>query len=140
MAAEPTADEIATREAAFSEMLSNSALVGHFSVDGQPTADPKVERYEIESVTKFKGDLWTITARVKYGKTDLKIPMTLRVVWADDAPMISMTNVSLPLGTFTARVFFYESRYAGTWQHGDVGGHMWGSIEKQNPRAKNDFR
>jgi hypothetical protein len=34
------------------------------------------------------------------------------------------------LGTFTARVFFYGNRYAGTWQHDKVGGHMFGRIEK----------
>ena len=51
--------------------------------------------------------------------------------WVGDTPMITMTDLSIPtLGTFTARVFFYGDRYAGTWQHDRVGGHMFGSIEK----------
>jgi hypothetical protein len=42
-----------------------------------------------------------------------------------------MTDTSLPaMGTFTVRVLFYGDRYAGTWQHGAVGGHMSGRIEK----------
>jgi hypothetical protein len=35
------------------------------------------------------------------------------------------------MGTFTARVFFYGDRYAGTWEHaGRGGGHMFGRIVK----------
>ncbi len=44
--------------------------------------------------------------------------------------MVSLTDLTIPgLGTFTARVLFYEDRYAGTWQHGKVGGHMFGKIQ-----------
>jgi hypothetical protein len=32
------------------------------------------------------------------------------------------------------RLFFHGDRYAGTWQHGAIGGHMWGRIEKQTHR------
>ena len=47
--------------------------------------------------------------------------------------MVMLTDYSVPaLGTFTARVLFYDDRYAGTWQHGqEVGGHLFGRIEKQ---------
>jgi hypothetical protein len=70
-------------------------------------------------------------ARIKYGKNDVKIPITLQVLWAGDTPMISMTDITIPgMGTFTARVMFHGDRYAGTWQHGKVGGHMWGMIDK----------
>ncbi|MCA9039129.1 MAG: hypothetical protein KDA65_02145 [Planctomycetaceae bacterium] len=131
-AAEPSPEQISAREQAFSEMLTNSVLVGQFSIDGQDVKEPREERYEIESVKKYQGDLWTFTARIKYGKNDLKIPMNLKVVWAEDTPMVSLTDVTVPpLGTFTARVFFFDNRYAGTWQHGDVGGHMWGRIEHE---------
>jgi hypothetical protein len=34
--------------------------------------------------------------------------------------------------TFTVRLFFYGDRYA-VWQHGKVGGHMSGRIEKKGP-------
>jgi len=58
------------------------------------------------------------------------VPIVVTMPWAGDTPIITMTDVSIPtLGTFTARVFFYGDRYAGTWQHGAVGGHMFGRIE-----------
>ncbi len=130
MAQETPVAELTASEQRFVDLLDQTALVGHFSIDGKDLNDLKKERYEIESVKKFKDDLWTFNARIKYGNTDLKIPMVLKVVWADDTPMISMTDVQIPgLGTFTARVIFYGDRYAGTWQHGAVGGHMWGSLE-----------
>jgi hypothetical protein len=46
--------------------------------------------------------------------------------------MIMLTDLEIPgVGTYTARVFFYEDRYAGTWQGGRVGGHMFGRVEKR---------
>lgn len=122
-------------EKAFIDRLANAALIGTFSVDGQKGA--REERYEIESVKKHKGDDWVVTARIKYGEHDVKVPMVVQVYWAGDTPMISLTNLTIPgLGTFTSRVMFHESRYAGTWQHGDVGGHMWGRIEKTVEKPK----
>lgn len=122
-------------EKEFSERLSKSVLVGTFSLDGQKSANGGIpERYELESVTKVSGNLWTFLARIKYLNHDVKMPVTVPVIWAGDTPMISMTDMEIPqLGTFTARVFFYEDRYAGTWQHGKFGGHMWGYVEKQKP-------
>ena len=47
--------------------------------------------------------------------------------------MVSITNVDLPgLGeAFSARVLFYDDRYAGTWDHGNYGGMMYGTIEHE---------
>lgn len=118
-----------TLEKAFVDRLTGASLVGTFSVDGKPGAKP--ERYEIDSVKKLRGDDWTVTARIKYGEHDLKVPMVVQVYWAGDTPTISLTDLTIPgLGTFTSRVMFHDHRYAGTWQHGEVGGHLWGLIEK----------
>ncbi|MDA1231105.1 MAG: hypothetical protein O2856_10045 [Planctomycetota bacterium] len=125
--------EIAAREEAFSKSMSNCVLVGSFTIDGKGNKDaPREERYEIESVTKASENLWIFTTRVKYGKLDTKLPITVPVEWAGDTPMVTLTKANLPgLGEgFSARVLFYEGRYAGTWQHGTVGGHMYGSIEQ----------
>jgi hypothetical protein len=47
--------------------------------------------------------------------------------------MLMLTDLSIPtLGTFTVRLFFHGDRYTGTWQHGKVGGHMFGRIERSN--------
>lgn len=125
-AATPDRDAL---EKAFIERLSGAALVGTFSVDGQ--AGAKAERYEIDSVKKHKGDDWVVTARIKYGEHDLKVPMVVQVYWAGDTPVISLTDLTIPgLGTFTSRVMIHKHRYAGTWQHGDVGGQLWGKVEK----------
>lgn len=48
-----------------------------------------------------------------------------------------MTAIGLPpLGTFTVRLFFYDGRYSGTWQHGETGGQMWGRIEARTGDAE----
>jgi hypothetical protein len=78
-----------------------------------------------------EGDVWLIKARVKYGDKDVTVPMPLEIKWAGDTPIITLTDFTIPgLGTFTSRVVIYENRYAGTWQHGQVGGHLFGRLEK----------
>ena len=134
------ADESEAREKAFSARMSNVTLVGSFTVDGKTDGPPKAERYEIKSVTKLGGNLWTFVTRVKYGKVDTKVPITVPLEWAGDTPMVSLTDATLPgLGSaFSARVIFHDDRYAGTWQHGNVGGHMFGRIEKTKPAAETE--
>jgi len=131
------ADESETREKTFSTRMSNVTLIGSFTVDGRIDVPPKAERYEIKSVTKLGGNLWTFVTRVKYGNIDTKVPITVPLEWAGDTPMVSLTDATLPgLGSaFSARVIFHGDRYAGTWQHGKVGGHMFGRIEKTKPQA-----
>lgn len=120
----------AALEKAFTEQLTGATLVGSFSIAGKDGNKP--ERYEISKVEKLEGDTWIVTARVKYGDKDVSVPIAVKVFWADDTPMISLTNLTIPgLGTFTSRVIFYGDRYAGTWQHDSVGGHLWGKIEKK---------
>ena len=137
-AEELTEAQVVARDEAFSKSMSKCVLVGSFTIDGKESAGaPKAERYEIESVVKASDNLWIFTARVKYGKLDTKLPITVPLEWAGDTPMVTLTNATLPgLGEgFSARVLFYEGRYAGTWQHGPVGGHMFGTIERQKPDA-----
>lgn len=125
----------AAQEKEFADKLTNSALVGTFSVVGREAAKP--ERYEIASAQKLAGDDWVITARIKYGDKDVSVPIVVKVFWADDTPMISLTNLTIPgMGTFTSRVMFYGDRYVGTWQHDKVGGHMWGLVEKVKAEEK----
>lgn len=135
----------AALEKEFARNLSGATLVGRFSIEGKAeSAKAGTDRYEIEKAEKVGGSRWLITARVKYGKHDLKVPVPVDVIWADDTPVIELTDLTIPgLGTFTSRVLFYGDRYAGTWQHGPVGGHMWGNVEhgtpaaiKQNPKSE----
>lgn len=118
-------------EQAFVEQLSNVALVGYFSVEGASDRDNKPERYEIRKINKVNESTWMFQTRIKYGQVDATVPLLIPVEWAGDTPMVSLTDFTIPgMGTFTCRVLFYEDRYAGTWQHGENGGHMWGTIEK----------
>ena len=123
----------AQREKKFAEDLSGAVLVGTFSIDGMKTDKlPLSERYELKRVEKTKDGLWTFTARVSYLKQDITLPITVPVVWAGDTPMVSLSDSTLPgLGNqLSAKVIFDAGRYAGTWQHGKFGGHMWGRIER----------
>ena len=127
----------AALENALSKKLTNATLVGSFTVDGKSDKPPRSERYTLGVVKKLKDDIWMFEAHIQYGKTDIKVPIPLTILWAGDTPMISMTDFTIPgMGTFTARVFFYGDRYAGTWQHGKVGGHMFGKIEPPKKKEK----
>jgi len=120
-------------ERQFTDRMKGVALVGHFTVAGREDRQGNPERYEIASVEKIGGDEWRFNARMVYGKVDVTLPVNVTMLWTGDTPMITMTDLTIPtMGTFTARVFFYGDRYAGTWQHGQFGGHMFGMIEKNH--------
>jgi len=120
-----------TLEKQFAEKLSGCVFHGSYSVTGRENNPPQMEKYTISKVTKLKDDYWQFEARVQYGKHDITVPMILEVKWAGDTPMITLTDLTIPgLGTFTSRVLIHGDRYAGTWQHGKAGGHLWGKIEK----------
>ncbi len=118
-------------EQAFVDLLTGSTLVGQFTVDGRDNGDAMAERYGINRVVKVSDDDWIIEARITYGDTDIPVPVPVKVHWAGDTPVLSVTDLEIPLvgGGFTSRVIFYDGRYAGTWQHNRVGGHMFGIIE-----------
>jgi hypothetical protein len=120
-------------EKAFQELLNNTAMIGHFTIDGKPLTDSKEERYELSNVAKMEGDgdLWGMMARMKYGSKDVTFPVAVPVKFAGSVPIIHLDNFTIPgMGTFSACVVFQGDRYAGTWQHGEVGGHMFGRLER----------
>lgn len=123
--------------------LTGAKMTGQFTVTGKDDKPPAKEEYTITSAQKLpEGNLWLIKANIKYGKTDKTFPIPLEIKWAGDTPVITLTNLAIPgLGTFSSRVVIYEGRYAGTWQHDQVGGHLYGTIEKGDEKkddAKND--
>ena len=117
----------------FSKSMQGVRFTGFFTFDGSDLP-PSEETYEIHSVQKFgEEDLWIFTARIKYGKKDVTLPMPLPVKWVGDVPVITMQDLNIPtLGTFSAHVVIDGQKYAGTWAHGKVGGHLYGKISKIN--------
>jgi hypothetical protein len=91
-------------------------------------------------VTKLPtGDLWLFKVRIRYGDHDVTVPLPLTVNWAGKTPVIVVDQLTIPaLGTFDARVVIAGARYAGTWQHGEVGGHLFGKIEPAGESADKD--
>lgn len=127
---------LTAEEQAFATLLTGADLVGSFTVDGQ-TGTPKQDRYSITKATKLKGNQWAIFARIKYNEVDITVPVGVNVDWAGKTPVLSVTDLKIPgLGSeFGSNILFQGDRYAGTWQHGKVGGHMWGRVER-TPEAK----
>ncbi len=128
----PTAIDQAALEKQLAKTLTGAVFAGNYSVAGQSIdKPPHMEKYTVSRATKLKGDFWLLEARVQYGKKDVTVPMTLEIKWAGDTPVITLTDLAIPpLGTFTSRVMIYGDRYAGTWQHDQNGGHLWGRIER----------
>ncbi len=114
----------------FTRTMTGARLTGSFTVVGRESGELTSEEYHIKSVRKTEmGDTWLFVARIKYGERDYSVPLPLDVKWAGDTPVITLTNVSfLGQGPFGARVVIHENKYAGTWSHGDHGGHLFGTI------------
>ena len=120
----------------FAEALSNCELVGQFTIEGQPqNAGMKPDRYLIGKVAKAKDDYWALV----YYHKNIPIPLILRVIWAGDTPVMTLDEFTIAgLGTFSSRIMFdlNTDLYAGTWQHGDVGGLMFGRIDRAEPKPR----
>lgn len=133
--AAPVADEAAAaaireRHARFTALMKDVKLVGSFTRDDDDTATPRREEYVISGATKVgTGDVWLVTSRIRYGTVDVTVPVPVEVKWAGETPVITLDEVTIPgLGTFSSRVVLDRGRYAGTWSHDKVGGHMFGTI------------
>ena len=119
----------------FVDQMRDVSLVGSFTVAGReesrrrrPTATTSPASRRSAPICGASTRRWTAAASTARSRS------SCRCAWSGDTPVIMMTDTSLPgIGTFTVRLFFYGDRYAGTWQHGKVGGHMSGRIEKRKP-------
>ena len=133
------AEERAALERKFVDVMTSAILEGSFTIDGRNSdKPPPKDKYIIDTVQKSGGDVWVITARMVYGNVDVKLPVPVEVRWAGDTAVIMLTDVSLPgmQGKFSTRLLIDGDRYAGTWSHDKVGGHMWGKIKKQPAEPK----
>jgi hypothetical protein len=127
-------------EGALTRMLSGATLDGSFTATGQGQ-DPKrlySDKYVLGEVRKLPGKLWLIPASIQYGGRNVTVPIMLPIEWAGDTPVIVVDDLSIPgLGTFSARVMFFDGHYSGYWKHGERGGHLFGLIRAPQPPATN---
>jgi hypothetical protein len=129
----------AAREAAFGKLMSGATLEGQFTARDKGDGKlPNPEKYTLGTVTKVKDDLWTFQTRIQYGNHDVQVPLTLRVIWAGDTPVITLDKLDVPgLGKFTARVMIFNSQYSGMWDGGgNHGGLLFGRVipAKETPK------
>ena len=130
---EPSAEEKKDRELRLAKYLSGAKFLGNFTIEGKSDALPKPEAYTISKCEKLpQPDMYRLTARIKYGEIDSEVPLDLKILWAGRTPVITMDAFWIPgMGTFGARVLIHAGRYAGTWQHDEIGGHLFGVIKKE---------
>ncbi len=113
----------------FQESMTGVILKGHFTLNGREGL--REETYTVEKVTRMPGDYWLFHARIQYGGKDVTVPVPVKLLWAGDTPVVSLTDATIPgLGTFTARILFYRDEYIGTWSSGTHGGQQFGRIVK----------
>ena len=122
------------REQKLARYLSGCTFVGKFTIDGKEDALPKTEEYTISKCEKLPAaDMYRLTARIKYGDVDSEVPLDIKILWSGNTPVITLDSFWIPaMGTFGARVLIHDGRYAGTWQHDAVGGHMFGIIKTKD--------
>ncbi len=124
------------KEQAFAKLLTGAVLEGtwrmtHFDKpqEEMKLGEHQTDRYEIVSAVKTSGEHWVITARIVYADRDVNLPVPVRVVWADDTPMITLTELTMPiLGKYSARVIFHHGFYSGVWYGAGYGGVLSGQV------------
>lgn len=134
-------DHQAMLERQFKEAMTDVVLEGTWrmargkDLDGRgPLSPPKTDRYTVKVVKKIQGDQWIIGARVQYMDKDVMLPVPVRVIWADDTPVITLDPMDLPgLGRYSARVMIHRGYYSGIWHGTDYGGVLSGRIIKNPP-------
>jgi hypothetical protein len=137
LAADAERDATPEQIAALEKSLHGCTLVGQFTVDGKGDVRPSAERYELSSVKHLQGNIWLITARIKYGDHDLTVPLPLPIRWAGNTPVITLDDFTVPgMGTYSARVMIYDDRYMGYWSATDHGGYLFGDVVRPGDEEK----
>ena len=133
IAAENTTPPLNELEEKFMAQMDKATMKGFWRLIKETQLSPaKEETYNIRSARKVKDNTWLINSRMRFGKTDVTVPIPVTVVWAGDTPVISITELPIPgVGTYTARVLIYENTYAGTWSGPGYGGLLSGVIVKE---------
>ena len=123
------APDRAELEAAFAALMSNATLSGAATDSARAGKDNFEDAYQLGTVEKLEGDEWSFEWMLERGDTTLPLSVKAQVLWAGDTPVITVDEARIPfVGTYSARVVVHGGRYAGTWDGGDHGGHLWGMV------------
>jgi hypothetical protein len=129
-AAAPAAKQkpLTVAEQKFAQLLSGAELEGRYTTwDNMDKL--KKDTYTLSKVSKIGAGTWLFVAHIRYADHDATVPLPLHVKWAGDTPVITLDKFPVPgFGTFSARVLFHGRYYAGTWDAGDHGGHLYGTV------------
>lgn len=145
--AKPAIPSRAELEKEFKQTLTGASLRGTWQMTGEggltgkaPLTPAQDDSYTILSVNKGTEDYWIVNARIKFGDKDVTVPVPVRVVWAEDTPIITLNDLTIPgIGTYSARVMIFKGFYCGTWFCGEknYGGIMSGKIFHDPPSPDN---
>ena len=118
-------------EKKFEGSMSGVVLEGFFKTN-QPDSELRPEKYSISKVSKLAGDYWIFQSRIQYGEHDVTLPVPVTIRFAGDTPVLTFDETTIPgLGTFSARVLFFDDYYVGIWRHGEHSGQHFGRIIPQ---------
>jgi hypothetical protein len=124
------------REATFSALMEGATLEGQFDIVGPQGVMPaQSDVYSVSKLERADDGRWVFHYQMGYTQNAPMAPIPVTVEWAGETPVITVTDQALPgvPGTFSARVLIHAGKYAGTWSHGPIGGHMWGVVKKPAP-------
>jgi hypothetical protein len=134
-------------EKEFKQTMTGATLRGTWQMTGEggltgkaPLTPAQDDSYTILSVNKGIEDFWIVNARIRFGDKDVTVPVPVRVVWAEDTPIITLNDLTIPgIGTYSARVMIFKGFYCGTWFCGEknYGGIMSGKIFHDAPSPDN---
>jgi hypothetical protein len=130
-AAAPAQSGLNEAEAKFAALLKEASLTGRWaSTRDNKLGEERTDTYKIVSAVKVSGDSWVVNASMKYRDREFVVPVPVKMNWANDVAVLSVTDLGMPGGNtkYTARVMFYGNEYSGTWSGGRGGGLLYGII------------
>lgn len=131
------APDRAALEAEFTKLLTGAKLVGSFTLDSAPDQPPQKDSYTIQKAEKLQGDQWRIEAVMEYAGKRFAVPILIDVLWAGKTPVMTLDELAIPMvGTYSARVLFHGTNYAGYWSGSNYGGHLFGRVERAEPAVE----
>jgi hypothetical protein len=123
-----TPAEQAELDKEFQAFMSGATLKGFYTgVRAGAIAGQAPDEYQLGEVKKVDGK-WIFEYSDAAGNTH-KLP-PISVSWVDGMPLITLSDIKLKgmPGKFAAKILIDDDQYAGTWNDGQSGGHMFGTI------------